>query len=112
MNVFIELMFYRLRDFVLKHRVYSIVFFLYVLSIIAIAPWGSYAIGDDLYYFFQIQNFLSGDFVKNSYIDTSIILQVFIGYLWSLIFGANLLSLRILSIIFFSISNFYNNFYF
>lgn len=100
MNVFIELMFYRLRDFVLKHRVYSIVFFLYVLSIIAIAPWGSYAIGDDLYYFFQIQNFLSGDFVKNSYIDTSIILQVFIGYLWSLIFGANLLSLRILSIIF------------
>jgi len=100
MNVFIELMFYRLRDFVLKHRVYSIVFFLYVLSIIAIAPWGNYAIGDDLYYLFQIQNFQSGDFVKNSYIDTSIILQVFIGYLWSFIFGTNFLSLRILTILF------------
>ncbi len=100
MDIYLKLIFYKLRDFIVLHKIYSTVFILYILSVLIISPWGNYAIGDDLYYLFQIKSFQNGDFTKNSYIDTSIILQIFIGYGWSFLFGANFLSLRILTILF------------
>ncbi len=100
MDIYLKLIFYKLRDFIVLNKIYSTVFILYILSVLIISPWGNYAIGDDLYYLFQIKSFQNGDFTKNSYIDTSIILQIFIGYGWSFLFGANFLSLRILTILF------------
>jgi hypothetical protein len=97
----------KVRNYILKFRnfqknnfvlLFSIL--VYLISVLIVSPWGNYAVGDDLYYLFQLQGFENGDYVKNSHIDTSIILQIFIGLIWTKIFGINFLFLKILTIFF------------
>jgi len=87
------------RNFKTQHRPFILLVILYLISVLIVAPWGNYAIGDDLYYLIQIQGFREGDLIKNGHIDTSIILQIFIGLGWTTIFGENFVALKILTIL-------------
>lgn len=73
---------------------------IYIISVLIISPWGNYAVGDDYYYLTQIEAFNVGEFTKSALIGPTIILQSFIGWVWTKIFGLNYLSLRILTIMF------------
>lgn len=89
-----------LKEVFKNYQILIISIFIYLASVFFIAPWGNYAVGDDLYYFVQIQGFNSGSYIKNGHIDTAIVYQILIGQVWSQIFGLSFISLRILSIIF------------
>lgn len=81
-------------------KLYLVVCIIYFLSLFFIKPFGDYAVGDDFYYLIQIKSFNTGNLIKNAYIDTSIILQIFIGQFWGYFFGVSFASLRILTILF------------
>jgi len=69
----------------------------FVLAIILINPLGHYAINDDWDFYTHVKNFRQGDFIKNSLIDSSFVLQGLLGTLWSSVFGFNYNSLRVLT---------------
>ena len=81
-------------------KLYLFVCLTYLLSLFFISPFENYAVGDDFYYLIQVKSFTTGNFVKNAYIDTSIILQIFMGQIWGYFFGVSFNSLRILTILF------------
>lgn len=55
---------------------------------------------DDWDFYLHVKYFLNGIYEKNSLIDSTFILQGFIGALWAKVFGLSFLNLRILTIIF------------
>ncbi len=72
---------------------------LFAGAISFIQPWGEYAVNDDWDFYTHIRNFRQGDFVKNSLIDSSFVLQGLIGTAWSFIFGLSFTALRVLTLL-------------
>ncbi len=72
---------------------------IYILSLIIIAPWGDFAISDDFYYLSQVKAFSLGIFRKSALMGPTLILQSFMGLIWTLVFGHSYISVRILTIL-------------
>ena len=73
---------------------------LYFLVILLINPTTNFPINDDWDNQLQIMAFSLGDYRIHSAIDASFILQPWIGFLWSFLFGYSFVSLRFLTIVF------------
>jgi hypothetical protein len=73
---------------------------IYFLILLLVSPFGEHAVNDDWQFYTHVRYFLEGNFVKNSVIDASFILQGFIALGWVKIWGLSFLNLRILTIIF------------
>ena len=71
----------------------------YLFTIFIIAPWGNFSINDDFYYLAQVKAFSLGIFTKSALVSPTFILQAFMGFIWSKIFGLTYVSLRILTIL-------------
>lgn len=82
-----------------KHLSLIIILTIYLISIVLMNPIGEYAVNDDWDFITHVRNFMQGDFVKNSLIDSSFVLQGLIGAGWCTIFGLNFISLKILTIL-------------
>jgi len=87
-----------LKQFAKKHRVFLCVSFFYLIVILFIHPSGNFPVNDDWIFGRQVLAFLKGNFKLSLLIDPAFILQGFIGYFWSLLFGFSFYSLRILTI--------------
>jgi hypothetical protein len=72
----------------------------YLLITFFVWPFGEHSVNDDWQFLTHVRYFSEGNFVKNSLIDASFILQGFIGLGWSKVFGLSFVNLRILTIIF------------
>lgn len=84
---------------ILKHPG-ILVILIYFISVILVNPVGEFPINDDWVYFFQVRDFLTGDFRIAAFIDASFILQGLLGYVWSSIVGLSLFNLRLLTVLF------------
>jgi hypothetical protein len=70
-----------------------------IMSFLLVSPFGEFAVNDDWDFYTHVRNFRQGDFIKNSLIDSSFILQGLIGTVWSFVFGFSYVSLRSLTLI-------------
>lgn len=73
---------------------------LFLMSIVFINPWVNIAINDDWDFFKHIEYFRNGVFMKNALVDATLIIQAYIAFFWSYIFGYSFISFRLLSIVF------------
>jgi hypothetical protein len=79
---------------------FTAVISVFLISILLIKPWGNYPVNDDWDFMVHTINFSHGDLIKNALIDSSFVLQGFIGVLWGSVFGISFISMRVLTIIF------------
>lgn len=80
-------------------RYFLLILAVYLATIAFIKPLGEFATNDDWDFITHVRNFRQLDFVKNSLIDSSFVLQGALGALWTLVFGLSFNALRALTML-------------
>ena len=82
-----------------KHKAFTAIALVYVLSVLVIFPFSEYAVNDDWDFITHVRNFSRLDFTKNSLIDSSFVLQGLVGVAWTKLFGLSYPALKVLTVL-------------